>query len=123
MRHHQVKETDSITEQRVRHGLLKPAVSPEPPELEYDPGRLLDVLRSTMKLKNDAALARTLGLSPPVISKIRHQQIPVGPSTLLRMHEVTELSIAHLRELMGDKRKHFRIGVTPLDQDGAFGRQ
>jgi hypothetical protein len=120
MRHDQHKQTALATDDRNHGAMPMPA---ELPDLDYDPGRLLDVLRSTMRLKNDAALARTLGLSPPVISKIRHQQIPVGPSTLLRMHEVTELSIAHLRELMGDRRKHFRIGAAPVNLDGSAGRQ
>ena len=81
--------------------------------LQYDPSRLLDTLRITLEAKNDAALARMLGLSPPVISKVRHQQIPVGASVLIRLHEVTGMSIAHLRALMGDRRKQFRIGVQP----------
>ncbi len=81
--------------------------------LPYDPSRLLDTLRITLEAKNDAALARMLGLSPPVISKVRHQQIPVGASVLIRLHEVTGMSIAHLRALMGDRRKQFRIGVQP----------
>lgn len=79
----------------------------------YDPSHLLDTLQATLKLKNDAALSRTLGLSPPVISKIRHRQIPVGASVLIRIHEVTELSIAVLRGLMGDRRKQYRIGSQP----------
>ena len=82
--------------------------------LQYDPSRLLDTLRITLEAKNDAALARLLGLSPPVISKVRHQQIPVGASVLIRLHEVTGMSIAHLRALMGDRRKQFRIGVQPV---------
>ena len=79
----------------------------------YDPSHLLDTLQATLKLKNDAALSRTLGLSPPVISKIRHRQIPVGASVLIRIHEVTHLSIAVLRGLMGDRRKQYRIGSQP----------
>lgn len=79
----------------------------------YDPSHLLDTLLATLKLKNDAALARTLGLSAPVISKIRHRQIPVGASVLIRIHEVTGLSITVLRGLMGDRRKQYRIGSKP----------
>lgn len=76
----------------------------------YEPSHLLDTLQATLKLKNDAGLSRMLGLSAPVISKIRHRQIPVGASVLIRIHEVTELSIAVLRGLMGDRRKQYRIG-------------
>jgi len=60
-------------------------------------------------LKNDAALSRALEVSPPVISKIRHRRLPVTASLLIRMHEVSELSIKELRLLMGDRRQKFRI--------------
>jgi hypothetical protein len=44
-----------------------------------------------------------------VISKIRHRRLPVGASLLIRMHEVSNLSIRDLRVLMGDRREKFRI--------------
>ena len=75
----------------------------------YDPNHLLDTLIKKMSLKNDAALSRALEVAPPVISKIRHNRLPVGASLLIRMHEVSELSIKELRELMGDRRAKFRI--------------
>jgi hypothetical protein len=75
----------------------------------YDPNRLLDTLRERMHLKNDAALSRALEVSPPVISKIRHRRLPVTASLLIRMHEVSTLSIQELRLLMGDRRQKFRI--------------
>ena len=78
-------------------------------ELEYDPDRLLDTLIDQLRLKNDAALARALEVAPPVISKIRHRRLPVGASLLIRMHEVSELSIRDLRFLMGDRRQKFRL--------------
>ena len=74
----------------------------------YDPNNLLNALINKMKLKNDAALSRVLGVAPPVISKIRHRQIPIGAVLLLRMHEESGLSIKDLRELMGDRREKFR---------------
>lgn len=78
-------------------------------ERVYDPNRLLDALIEHLKLKNDAALARALEVAPPVISKIRHRRLPVGAALLIRMHEVSELTISDLRFLMGDRRKKFRI--------------
>ena len=75
----------------------------------YDPNRLLDTLRERMQLKNDAALSRALEVAPPVISKIRHRTLPVGASLLIRMHEVTQLSIRDLRDLMGDRRAKYRV--------------
>ncbi|MFC7516410.1 hypothetical protein ACFQUU_15450 [Herbaspirillum sp. GCM10030257] len=95
--------------------------SPEskPTATTYDPNRLLDSLIDRLQLKNDAALSRTLEVAPPVISKIRHKRVPVRASLLIRMHEVTNLSIRELRDLMGDRRQKYRISdsfihVRPL---------
>lgn len=78
-------------------------------EFTYDPDKLLDALIKKLNLKNDAALSRSLEVAPPVISKIRNRRLPVGASLLIRMHEVSELSIREMRELMGDRRDKFRI--------------
>jgi len=75
----------------------------------YDPDNLLDTLLDKLSLKNDAALSRALEVAPPVISKIRHRRLPVGPSMLIRMHEVSDLSIRELRTLMGDRRQITRF--------------
>ena len=98
--------------------VLAPVISDEE-ALTYNPTRLLDALIDIMHLKNDAALARALEVAPPVISKIRHMKLPVGASLLIRMHEVSELSIRDLRYLMGDRRKKFRISPTHFKPDGA----
>lgn len=81
----------------------------------YDPNSLLDALLTRLRLKNDAALSRALEVAPPVISKIRHKKLPVGASMLIRMHEVSDMSIRELRELMGDRRQKYRAS-------DAFGR-
>lgn len=78
-------------------------------QVNYDPNHLLDSLIEKLHLKNDAALSRALEVAPPVISKIRHRRLPVGASLLIRMHEVSDLSIRDLRILMGDRRDKFRI--------------
>jgi hypothetical protein len=75
----------------------------------YDPNHLLDSLIEKLQLKNDAALSRALEVAPPVISKIRHRRLPVGASLLIRMHEISDLTIGELRGLMGDRRGKFRI--------------
>jgi hypothetical protein len=75
----------------------------------YNPNHLLDILLGKMQLKNDAALSRMLEVAPPVISKIRHHRLPVGASLLIRMHEVTGMSIRDLRDLMGDRRTKYRL--------------
>ena len=79
------------------------------PAQRYDPDHLLATLIERLNLKNDAALSRALEVSPPVISKIRHRRLPVTASLLIRMHEVSALSIQELRLLMGDRRQKFRI--------------
>lgn len=90
----------------------------------YDPNHLLDVLLEKMQLKNDAALSRRLEVAPPVLSKIRHRRLPVGASLLIRMHEVTDLSIRELRDLMGDRRTKYRFSdsqgkpLTPTPSAG-----
>ena len=81
----------------------------ESDEIDYDPNNLLDTLIKQLHLKNDAALSRALEVAPPVISKIRHRRLPVGASLLIRMHEISDLSIKDLRALMGDRRAKFRI--------------
>lgn len=81
----------------------------QPTERDYNPDRLLDALIEHLKLKNDAALSRALEVAPPVISKIRHRRLAVGAAILIRMHEVSNLTISDLRYLMGDRRKKFRI--------------
>lgn len=82
-------------------------------EVNYDPENLLNTLIKTMRLKNDAALSRVLRIAPPVISKIRHGSLPIGPSLLLYMHEVSDMSIRDLRALMGDHRRKFTI-IEPV---------
>lgn len=78
-------------------------------QLSYDPNRLLQALMTRLKLRNYADLSRKLEVPHPIISKVRHRKIPVAASLLIRMHEVSELSISELRALMGDRRSKFRI--------------
>jgi hypothetical protein len=78
-------------------------------QTDYNPDRLLDAMLERLQLKNDAALSRALEVAPPVISKVRHRRLPVGASLLIRMHEVSDLSVSQLRELLGDRRQKFRI--------------
>lgn len=78
-------------------------------EPTYDPARLLDFLIARFQLKNDAALSRLLEVAPPVISKIRNGRLPIGASLLIRMGDVTNISTRSLRNIMGDRRKKFRI--------------
>lgn len=81
-------------------------------EEAYNPNHLLDTLIDKLHLKNDAALCRALEVAPPVISKIRHRRLPVGASMLIRMHEVSAMSVRELRDLMGDRRTKYRLSYA-----------
>lgn len=72
----------------------------------YNPSNLLEVLYKVVGARNDAQLARALEVSAPVICKIRRHKMPLPPSMLIRMHEVTKISIGDLRKLAGDFRAH-----------------
>lgn len=80
------------------------------PESHYDQARLLDALLAHFKLQRDAHLAEKLGMSRPMICKLRKGAIPVGAAILIRMHEISGLSIRTLRVILGDRRKRFRGG-------------
>jgi hypothetical protein len=69
--------------------------------LSFDQNRLLDHLLNTMKLKNDAALSRVLSVAPPVISKIRHHRLPVGPAIKIRILEKFDLTVHQVNHLIG----------------------
>lgn len=82
---------------------------PETDEFDYDPAHLLDTLIEKLRIKNDAALSLRLQVAAPVISKVRHKVLPVGPNLLIRIHEESGLSIREIRALMGDRREKFRM--------------
>jgi plasmid maintenance system antidote protein VapI len=92
-------------------------------QFHYDPNNLLESLIEKLNLKNDAALSRALEVAPPLISKIRHRRLPVGASLLIRMHEVSDLSIKDLRHLMGDRRNKFRISDKQFKPKEATAQQ
>ncbi len=63
--------------------------------------QFIDTLIEVMSLKNDAALSRVLEVAPPVISKIRHGQLDVGPTLLIGAHEESGLSIKQMKSILG----------------------
>lgn len=67
---------------------------------KFDPGHFIDQISRVLQVKNDAALGRALDVPPPVISKIRHGRLDIGPTLLVRIHEATELSIHEIRKFM-----------------------
>lgn len=59
--------------------------------------KLLDFLIAHLKLKNDRALARELGVLPSTISKLRGGHASVSPGLWICMHETTGISINELK--------------------------
>lgn len=77
----------------------------------YDPNRLLNAIKEKLRLRDDAALSKVLAVSRPLIAQIRQHTLPVGAWLLMRMQEVSELSVAELRLLMGDRRQRIRVAI------------
>lgn len=75
---------------------------------EFNPAALLDFVIARQGLKNDAALARVLNVAPPAISNVRTGRLPVGATLLADLAEMTDMPVADLRLVMGDRRTKFR---------------
>lgn len=73
----------------------------------YTPERFLDRVLRHLHLKNDAALARSLEVTPAIVSRVRNRKLPVSANLLLSIHEHTNIAIAELRRMMGDSRRLF----------------
>jgi plasmid maintenance system antidote protein VapI len=63
-------------------------------------GNLFTHIITSNNLKNDAALARFLEVTPPVISKIRHGRMHICDGMLLRTHETTGIPVKEMRILI-----------------------
>ena len=61
--------------------------------------KLLDELQNRFEIPNDRQLASKLGLSTPVISRIRTGKSGVSADVMIRIHEVLGLPIAEIKEL------------------------
>jgi hypothetical protein len=64
-------------------------------------GPMLDALMVSLKVTTDAALSRKLMVPPPVISKLRNNKIGVSAGLLVRIHDVTGMSINKVRMMLG----------------------
>ena len=76
--------------------------------LSYAPERFIDGLIRRLGLRSYAALARVVGLSPSVISKVRNRRLPISSKILVQVHEATDIPSRELRRMMGDTRRYFR---------------
>lgn len=80
---------------------------------KYDPNPMIDSVMNKLQLKNDAAVANTLKVARPIIAQVRKRDLPVGGYLLMRIGEVTGVSVRDLQALMGDRRVRFRMpGMT-----------
>lgn len=60
---------------------------------------LLDVVMARGNLKNDAALSRALDVAPPVISKLRHDRLPLGSTVIIAIHEFIDMPVREIKAL------------------------
>jgi hypothetical protein len=75
-------------------------------------GPMLDALMLSLKVTTDADLSRKLMVPPPVISKLRNNKIGVSAGLLVRIHDVTGMSINKVRTMMGLPIPQAREGRT-----------
>ncbi len=76
-------------------------------QLNYAPESFVDGLIRRLGVRSYAALARVVGLSPSVISKVRHRRLVISSKILVQVHEATDIPIRELRRMMGDTRRYF----------------
>lgn len=62
---------------------------------------LLDDAVSELSLKNDAALARAMLITPPVISKFRHGKLGFSSPYIIILHELTDWPVADIKAQLG----------------------
>jgi plasmid maintenance system antidote protein VapI len=62
---------------------------------------MLDVVLDQQNIKNDAALARAIQVSPPAISKVRNGCQPLSATLLVKLHEATGMTTMEIKALAG----------------------
>lgn len=75
-------------------------MSSQIPQTPAGVNALLDCLLARGQLKNDAALSRLLEVAPPVISKLRHNRLPLGALLVLRINELFDMPIRDIKALL-----------------------
>lgn len=86
--------------------------SAEVPELgSYDSNHLLDSILDKLHLPDDAALCEALDADESVIRDLRELKREVDAALLIRMHELTDISISGLRNILGDRRRRSRFAT------------
>jgi hypothetical protein len=86
--------------------------SADAPELgSYDSNHLLDSILDKLHLPDDAALCEALDVDESVVSDLRELRREVDAALLIRMHELTDISIVGLRNILGDRRRRARFAA------------
>lgn len=65
---------------------------------------LLDYVAGKVGARTDAALAKALRVSTPVVSKIRHGRLPIGATIQLTMLEELDVTLQMLRAFVPSSR-------------------
>lgn len=74
---------------------------------DYRPDNLFNALHYMMGARNDAALSVIIGVPHSTISRMRRRLTPVTAEMVMKIHDVSHLSISHIRWLMGDREGYF----------------
>lgn len=72
--------------------------------LAKNPHILFDTIIKEFDLKNDAALAKFLDVSAPVISKIRSNKLNIGGDYILRVYDKTGWHIDDIRDMLKEQK-------------------
>jgi hypothetical protein len=93
--------------------------SAEAPELgSYDSNHLLDSILDKLHLPDDTALCDALDVEESVINDLRELRREVDAALLIRMHELTDISIVGLRNILGDRRRRARFAAEHENEAG-----
>lgn len=68
-------------------------------EPDYEPNKLLNYLRDTLGVKNDAQLALKLELQPTQIAKMRAKTDPISAVLLVRASEMLDMPTKELKSI------------------------
>lgn len=60
---------------------------------------LINYLRREYELRNDAELAKRIGVKPPAISKLRHGTAALTPAIILKIHEAFNMPVKEIRRI------------------------
>lgn len=68
---------------------------------QYNPGALLDHICDVCNVPTDSQLSRRLGVSAPIICKIRKKQHAITGDLMIRIYDLTGVDIDKQRGLAG----------------------